>query len=169
MSSHRATVVAFAAAFMLAMTSLASACCAPVAPGRTNSPNPVPLAPAPIYVGPWSGGWSLTPWSFVGGSVAGWGSCGCCGCGAAPSPLYVVDQGPDYTGPGVMVPFLTYTPTTHFPYVSGCCESGAAPSRQPVLVRKASYGQDKNAGGLSLRQAQYLLEHADGISAGSGR
>jgi len=161
MPLHRATIVVLATAFTLAMTSVASACCGVVASGGTNSPNPVPIAPAPIYVGPWSGGWSLTPWSFgVGWSGwSGWGGCGCCGCGAAPSSRYVVDRGPDYTGPGVMVPFLTYTPTISFPYVSGCCGYGAAPSRQTPLVRKASSSSDENKGSLSLRQARYLLEH----------
>jgi len=157
MPFHRTTVVVLAAAFTLAMISVTSACCGVVASGGTNSPNPVPIAPAPIYVGPWSGGWSLTPWSFGagwGGSSA-WGACGCCGCRAAPSPLYVVDQGPDYTGPGVMVPFLTYTPTIRFPYVP----SAAALSRQAPLVRKASAGSDENKGSLSLRQAQHMLEH----------
>jgi hypothetical protein len=161
MPFHRTTIVVLATAFTLAMTSVASACCASVASGGTNSPNPVPIAPAPIYVGPWSGGWSLTPWSFgVGwGGWSGWGGCGCCGCGAAASPLYVVDRGPDYTGPGVMVPFLTYTPTIRFPHVPGCCEYGAAPSRQAPLVRKASASSDENKGTLSLRQAQHMLEH----------
>jgi hypothetical protein len=139
MSSHRVSIVALAAVFMVAMTSLASACCTPVVSGETNSPNPIPLAPAPIYVGPWSNSWSDNPRSF-GPSLVASGGCGCCGCGAAPSPLYVVDQGPTYTGAGVMVPFLTYTPATSYPYVSGCCGSdpGVAPPRQsPPLVRKA--------------------------------
>jgi hypothetical protein len=137
MSFRRTIIVALATVFMVAMTSLASACCVPVASG-TNSPNPVPLAPAPIYVGPWSGGWSLTPWSF-GASLVGSGGCGCCGCGAAPSPFYVVDQGPDFTGPGIMRPFATYTPAISFPYVSGCCGYGVAPSRP--LVRKSGLQQ----------------------------
>jgi hypothetical protein len=159
MPFHRATIVILATLFTVAMTSVTSACCALVAAGGTNSPNPVPIAPAPIYVGPWSGGWSLTPWSF-GAGWAGWsgsGGCGCCGCRVAPSPVYVVDRGPDYTGPGVMVPFLTYTPTIGFPYVSGCCRYGAA--RQTPLVRKASSGSDENKGSLSLRQAQRMLGH----------
>jgi len=117
MSFHRATIFAVAATFTVAMTSLASACCISVDSGHTNSPNPVPLAPAPIYVSRWSSG-------------------GCSGCGVAPSPFYVVDQGPDYTGPGITRPFLTYTPPISFPYVSPCCGYGVAASRQPPLVRK---------------------------------
>jgi hypothetical protein len=124
MLSHRAIIVAAAAVFTVVMTSLASACCVPVAYGSTNSPNPVPLAPAPIHVPDFRQSW------------AGWGSCGCCGCGTAPSPLYVVDQGPDYTGPGLMEPFRTYTPATVFPYVSGCCGPGGPPLLQPPLIRK---------------------------------
>jgi hypothetical protein len=70
----------------------------------------VPVAPAPIAVDHWdTGGW-------VGG-------CGCGGCGgcagaygyqpiAAASPIYIVNQGPDYSGPGLMRPFGTYSPWT---------------------------------------------------------
>ena len=117
MSPHRATILALAAMFTVAMTPLVSACCVSVEPGHTNSPNPVPLAPAPIYVDSWSSG-------------------GCGHCGAAPSPFYVVDQGPDYTGPGITRLFLTYTPPISFPYVSPCCGYRVAASRQPPLVRK---------------------------------
>jgi len=160
MSLHRATIVGFVAVFTAAMTSLASACCVPAA--STNSPNPIPLAPAPIYVGPWSGSWSDSPRSFGPSWVSG--GCGCCSCGGAPSSLYVVDQGPTYTGPGVMEPFLTYTPATSYPYVSACCRSdpAVAPSRQsPPLVRKASDNSNKNSAGLSLsvQQALHQLEH----------
>jgi hypothetical protein len=67
-----------------------------------------------------------------GGSVS-WGGCGNCGgcggCGgsvvyAAPS-LYVVNQGPTYSGPGIMTPYQTYSPetayaaATDYPYVPG--------------------------------------------------
>lgn len=43
----------------------------------------------------------------------------------APAPIYVVNQGPDYTGPGVMVPYRTWSPAAAFapaigdPYVPG--------------------------------------------------
>lgn len=45
--------------------------------------------------GGWGGGW--TP-----------GRCNNCGV----SPLYVVNQGPVYTGPGLMQPYATYPPDT---------------------------------------------------------
>ena len=138
MSFHRTIIVAVAAVFTVAMTSLASACCVLVA--SSNSPNPVPLGPAPIYVGPWSGGWSLTPWSF-GASLVGSSGCGCCGCGAAPSPFYVVDQGPDFTGPGVMRPFATYTPAIGFPYVSGCCGYGVAHAKMRLPTKATPLAQ----------------------------
>jgi len=140
MSFHRTIIVALAAVFTVAMGSLASACCVPAASGHTNSPNPVPLAPAPIYVGPWSGGWSLTPWSF-GASLVGSSGCGCCGCGAAPSPFYVVDQGPDFTGPGVMRPFATYTPAIGFPCVSGCCGYGVAHAKARLPTKATPLAQ----------------------------
>ena len=77
----------------------------------------VPIVPAPIAVG-WSGG-------------CGCGSCGGCsstfGCqsAAVPSPYYIVNQGPVYSGPGVMIPYGTYSPGTGlanpaaYPYVGG--------------------------------------------------
>lgn len=86
------------------------------------APAQPPLAPAPIAADHWdTGGWG------------GWGGCGCgrCGCGrsvvyAAPAlaPIYVVNQGPEYTGPGVVVPYGTYAPQADlaapgdYPYVS---------------------------------------------------
>jgi hypothetical protein len=64
---------------------------------------------------------------------------GGCGCGrqvvyAAPqvevtpvalAPIYVVNQGPEYSGPGIMVPYHTYSPAaawapaSGYPYVRG--------------------------------------------------
>lgn len=96
-----------------------------------------PVAPAPIYVTP------VVPTAF-GGPCCGWTGCGNCGwsgwsgcgncggcggCGqvvayAAPS-LYVVNQGPVYSGPGIMTPYRTYSPetayapATDYPYVPG--------------------------------------------------
>jgi hypothetical protein len=84
----------------------------------------VPVAVAPIAVDHWdANGWGC-------GCCGG---CGCGGCGAAfgyraavvPSPFYVVNQGPEYSGPGLTVPFGTYSPATNlaapgqYPYVSG--------------------------------------------------
>ena len=43
----------------------------------------------------------------------------------ARAPIYVVNQGPDYTGPGIMVPYRTWTPAASYvtpgayPYVPG--------------------------------------------------
>lgn len=107
---------------------------------------PVPLAPAPIAVDHWdTGGWGCGAWTCSswggwsgwggwGGSSwgGGWGGCGCCGgCrglftagfAAVPAPIYVVNQGPYYSGPGVMVPYGTYSPYNGvagpYPYVGG--------------------------------------------------
>jgi hypothetical protein len=110
-------------------------CGAPTAAAVYAQPvAPVPVAPAPIAVGSWGGGCCGGSWggswgggSWGGGSWGGsWGG-GCGGCGAVawggPSPLYVVNQGPAYTGPGLMVPYGTYTPdtayapATNYPYV----------------------------------------------------
>jgi hypothetical protein len=79
------------------------------------------------YGGDWSGG--------CGSCGGGWGG-GCGGCGvtayAAPS-LYVVNQGPVYAGPGLTVPYQTYSPeasyvpATDYPYVPGYGYGGAYP------------------------------------------
>jgi hypothetical protein len=94
-----------------------------------------PVAPAPIIV-------SASIGSPFGGPCCGGGGCGNCGgwaissggcggCGAPvayaePSPqLYVVNQGPEYSGPGLTVPYATYSPeaayapATDYPYVPG--------------------------------------------------
>lgn len=66
---------------------------------------PVVLGPAPIAVDHWDTG--------------GWGGCGCgCGCGRSmvyavvmqPTPFYLVNQGPVYSGPGLMIPYGAYAP-----------------------------------------------------------
>lgn len=88
----------------------------------------VPVAPAPIAVDHWdTNGWC----GCCGGcgcGGCGCGGCGCGGCGSTAvvaSPLYVVNQGPEYSGPGLMVPFGTYSPATNvaapgqYPYVVG--------------------------------------------------
>jgi len=108
-----------------------------------------PVAPAPIVVnasigspfgGPCCGGggcgncggWAVSSGGCGGCGGGGWAaSGGCGGCGALvgysePSPqLYVVNQGPDYSGPGLTVPYATYSPeaayapATDYPYVPG--------------------------------------------------
>jgi hypothetical protein len=81
----------------------------------------VPVMPAPIAVDHWDTG--------------GFGGCGCGSCGgcgnalayAQPvaAPMYVVNQGPEYSGPGLMVPYGTYSPATNlaapgaYPYIGG--------------------------------------------------
>jgi hypothetical protein len=116
-------------------------------------PAVVPVAPAPIGVSCWDtngycgggcgggcggcgggcGGFGGFGGGFGGFGVGCGGGCGGCGgCSAtfgyhpvAPSPLYVVNQGPEYSGPGLMVPFGTYSPATNraapgaYPYVAG--------------------------------------------------
>jgi hypothetical protein len=146
MSLHRTIVVALATFITLGMTSFASAgCCGwggygayggeygwgtaygpPVVTaaaysqpyGYWGSPTAAivyaqPVAPAPIVVGGWGGGWGA----------------GCaCNRGlftAGPSPLYVVNQGPYFSGPGLTVPYGTYAPqeayapANNYPYVGG--------------------------------------------------
>jgi hypothetical protein len=101
-------------------------------------PPPMPVAPAPIAVDHWdTGGCGTLGGCFGGCGAFGGPSCGGgfgvgfgfggCNCGRsvgyASSPLYVVDQGPDYSGPGMMVPYGTYdpgaayAPAINYPYV----------------------------------------------------
>jgi hypothetical protein len=76
---------------------------------------PMPVAPAPLAVDHWDTG--------------GFGGCGGCGRAfgyappVAPAPLYVVNQGPQYSGPGIVVPYRTYSPAAayvpavNYPYI----------------------------------------------------
>jgi hypothetical protein len=95
-----------------------------------------PVTPAPIVVGTGCGGcggYAPTPaysnWG-CGGCGAPVAYSGCCGvtgpvafgcgnCGipavyTPPAPIYVVNQGPEYVGPGVTVPFHTYAPPAQY-------------------------------------------------------
>ena len=106
-------------------------CAAAVYAPPAFAPAPPPIAPAPIAVDHWdTGGWGRCGWGGCGGIGCGCGSCGCgrgllYGLLAAPAPIYVVNQGPEYTGPGIMVPYHTYSPQAGFvapydyPYISG--------------------------------------------------
>src|SRR3984957_15645216 len=89
-----------------------------------------PIAPAPIAVGTgcgncaapvaqWGGGCggggcgAPVGYGGYGGYGGGYSGCGNCGVPAVyttPAPLYVVNQGPAFEGPGVMVPFHSYAP-----------------------------------------------------------
>lgn len=116
MSAHRTILFVIAALFAGGISSAASACCGHFAPttcGGCGTPTaaavyaePVAPAPPPVTVTTWNGG------------------CGCaCGCRGflsyavpeaevtpiAPAPIYVVNQGPEYSGPGIMVPYHTWT------------------------------------------------------------
>jgi hypothetical protein len=107
---------------------------------------PLPIAAAPIAVDHWdTGGWGGQGWGGQGwGGQGGWGGCGCCGCnrgffgggslfgGPGPAPIYIVNQGPEYSGPGIMIPYTNYAP-----------EAGlAAPGTYPYIghYRYPRYG-----------------------------
>ena len=141
---HRATLVAMATLFTAGMTSMASAgCCdwgmsAPVAYASSGCGGcgavgyAQPMMPAPISVGCGSCGMSSAAVVFAQPAapvLSSWGNG--CNCGrsvvyaapvAAPS-LYVVNQGPEYSGPGLMNPYRTYSraaayaPETEYPYL----------------------------------------------------
>jgi hypothetical protein len=144
MSLHRAILFAITALFTAGMTSIASAgywgiasagCCdwegaapiayAPAGCGGCGAPTAAiiyaqPVAPAavPVIVSTWNTG------------------CGCQGpvvyaapvlepTPIAPAPIYVVNQGPEYAGPGLMVPYRTWSPAaaygleSEYPYIPG--------------------------------------------------
>lgn len=142
MSLHRLTLLAIAAAITVGMTSAASAGCCDrglftgyVATGCGGCGTPTaaivyaqPVAPAPVPV-------AVVPVSPPMPVAVSTG----CGCQqpvayAAPvveptpvaaAPIYVVNQGPDYTGPGIMVPYHTWSsvpvaaPPAAYPYIHG--------------------------------------------------
>ncbi len=160
---YRVALFALVASFTAAMTSIASAgCCgwgvqapityAPAGCGGCGAPSAAivyaqPVAPAPPVIA--AGTW-------------GWG--GGCGChrafvyAATPAievtpieaaPIYVINQGPDYTGPGIMAPYHTWAPggayvaPGAYPYMGGAGYYGprspyGAPRR--VAYRPRYYG-----------------------------
>jgi hypothetical protein len=139
MAIYRTLLVACATLFIAGMTSAAFACC------DMGYAAPVAYAP-PVYAGGCGGcGGVVVPYAQPVAPVASWGM-GCGGCGApvmygcggcggygvygeltpvAPAPIYVVNQGPDFSGPGLMVPYHTYSPIAAYapetptPYVAG--------------------------------------------------
>ena len=127
MSIHRVVPVVLATLFTAGISSAASAnCCgwgaaAPVAYapvtyasagcGGCGTPSaavvyaqPVVPTPPPVAYGGWNGcghcGGGLYSYGYAPGVEA---------IAVAPAPIYVVNQGPDYTGPGIMTPFHTWT------------------------------------------------------------
>jgi hypothetical protein len=118
----------------------------PVPPPVVYAPMPAPIAiaPAPIAVDHWdTGGWGN---SWGNGWGNSWGGCGCCcnrglfanGGFVTPGPVYIVNQGPQYSGPGLMVPSLGYAPG----------EGVAAPGAYPYIGRyrqRAYYGYRPHA------------------------
>lgn len=113
MSVHRLILAALTALFTVGATSFAAAGCCQ-----------------------WGNG---APWAFAPPYAGGCGGC-CGGCGGsaapivyapveltpiAPAPIYVVNQGPEYDGPGVMVPYRLWSPVTgvafpgEYPFISG--------------------------------------------------
>ncbi len=135
----RVTFVALATLLTVGSTSAAFACCGAPA-----------YAPAPAYYAPSGcGGCAPAPVTYVPVvevaqpppppvqvAPPAWSGCGCSRpvvyaappvevTPVAPAPIYVVNQGPEYSGPGIMVPYHTYSPAaawapaTGYPYVRG--------------------------------------------------
>jgi len=73
---------------------------------------------APVGYGGYGGGY--------GGGYSGCGNCGGPAVYTTPAPLYVVNQGPAFEGPGLMVPYHSYAPPVEYapppvspPYAGG--------------------------------------------------
>src|SRR5580692_13061741 len=89
----------------------------PIAVGCGNCGAPVTCCAPSVaaYAEPvaqWGGGCggcgAPVGYGGYGGYGGGYSGCGNCGVPAVyttPAPLYVVNQGPDYEGPGLMVPY----------------------------------------------------------------
>lgn len=142
MSIHRVVPVVLATLFTAGISSAASANCC----GWGAAAAPVVYAPV-TYASAGCGGCGTPTAAVVYAQpvaptlppvgYGGWNGCGHCGGGLysyaagveaiaiAPAPIYVVNQGPDYTGPGIMTPFHTWTqPGSYvvpgsYPYRSG--------------------------------------------------
>jgi hypothetical protein len=149
MSLHRIGLMAITTLFTASLTSMASAgCCDWGGPSQ-----PVAYASSAYAGGCGGCGSAAYASPIVYAASSGCGGCGtaayaapvtyaapmayasgCGGCGAravvyaqptviAPSPIYVVNQGPQYSGPGIMVPYRTYSsaayaaPADDYPYV----------------------------------------------------
>ncbi len=121
-----------------------------------------PVAPTPTYgCGTCGTAYAPTPTYYN----AGCGTCGApapsyygTGCGGCqtqavyttPAPLYVVNQGPDYSGPGVMVPYRTYAPPAEYapppaypgypPYVNPAQRYYPGPVYRHAYYRPRGYG-----------------------------
>jgi hypothetical protein len=119
-----------------------------------------PIAPAPIILSPGCGvcGTPTAAVTFappVAPTPVFGGGCG--GCGSqpmyaqpvynAPAPLYVVNQGPEYSGPGVTVPFETYAPPAQY---------APPPYYPPYISHPHSYYR----GGYGYRGAPAYYRHA---------
>jgi hypothetical protein len=88
---------------------------------------PVAPTPPPVVVRSWD--WTRVAAPTWGNTWGGtWGTnWGCCHRAfvyaatpavelmpVAPAPIYVVNQGPDYTGPGITVPYHTWSPASSY-------------------------------------------------------
>lgn len=128
MSLYRVGLVAITALFTAGMTSIASAGCCDWG-GSSSAAYASPLLYAgssgcggcgtTAYAAPIAYARPITyaaPITYA----SGCGGCGgCASCGSAlvyaqptviaPAPIYVVNQGPNYVGPGFMVPYKTYS------------------------------------------------------------
>jgi hypothetical protein len=117
----------------------------PIAVGCGNCGAPVTCcAPSVAYAAPvaqWGGGCGGCGaqvgygggynGGYAGGYNSGCGNCGVPAVYTTPAPLYVVNQGPDFEGPGLMVPYHSYAPPAQYapppgypPYAGGYAGGG---------------------------------------------
>jgi hypothetical protein len=146
MSLHRVGLMAITTLFTAGMTSMAFAGCC----GWGVQAQPVVYAASG-----YAGGCGGCGTSVVYAAPSGCGGCGtaayaapityaapvaygsgCGGCGSAvvaPAAIYVVNQGPEYAGNGLSVPYRTYSPSAYaapaneYPYMPGYAEEAPRP------------------------------------------
>src|SRR5580693_10421883 len=108
-------------------------------------------APVAQWGGGCGGGGCGAPVGYggYGGYGGGYSGCGNCGVPAVyttPAPLYVVNQGPDFEGPGLMVPYHSYAPPAQYapppaypPYAGGYAGGGYAHRYYPHVAYGGGY------------------------------
>lgn len=108
------------------------------------------FAPAPRWGGCGSCGAPTAAATFAApvAPTPTWGTgCGACGVRTRPAPLYVVNQGPEYTGPGVMVPYRTWVrPAAYVP-----------PPYGPAYYRWHHYGHGYGYRAHAFNHTRYMF------------
>jgi hypothetical protein len=149
MSLHRAGLLAITTLFTAGLTSAASAGCCDWGAAAPLSYAPPVAYGASVGCGGCGSAVYAAPVAYAMPTSFAYRT-GCGGCGrsvtlVAPSPIYVVNQGPHYSGPGIMT-YKTYSTGEHagaYPYVHGAGMSytgyDGGPYANPADYRPSVY------------------------------